>query len=181
MNCEPGCAARHRYSGSGWSSIPVPSFFPSSIWVPARNTWHTWLFTPCDRCWPQAASRCSPVMGSTSTSTRLSAHFGQWLVGRRRGRIVHQWHVEPNLIYGQVKKSERLRKLVRVSQVMRLGTQDALTTALQQLGFSGRLNTAFIERVNLTIRHGRAALARRTWATAQQSPQLLASLEWWRA
>jgi len=26
-----------------------------------------------------------------------------------------------------------------------------------------------------------AALARRTWATAQQTPQLFASLEWWRA
>ena len=49
------------------------------------------------------------------------------------------------------------------------------------MGFSGRLNTAFIERVNLTVRHGVSALARRTWATAQQSPHLLAQLEWWRA
>ena len=64
---------------------------------------------------------------------------------------------------------------------MRLGTQDALKGALQGLGFSGRLNTAFMERVNLTVRHGLAALARRTWATAQQSPHLLAHLEWWRA
>jgi hypothetical protein len=39
------------------------------------------------------------------------------------------------------------------------------------------LNTAYIERVNLTIRHGIAALARRTWATAQQTPRLLAHLE----
>jgi hypothetical protein len=84
-------------------------------------------------------------------------------------------------IYGQVKKCYRRRKLVRVSQVMRLGTEDALKAALQGLGFSGRLNTAFIERVNLTVRHGVAALARRTWATAQQSPYLLAHLEWWRA
>jgi len=52
-----------------------------------------------------------------------------------------------------------------------------ILAALQQLGFSGRLNTAFIERVNLTVRHGVAALARRTWATAQQSPALLANLE----
>ncbi|HEX6478686.1 MAG TPA: hypothetical protein VF043_07565 [Ktedonobacteraceae bacterium] len=71
--------------------------------------------------------------------------------------------------------------MVRVTHVMRLGTEDALTVALQQLGFSGRLNTAYIERVNLTVRHGVAALARRTWATAQQSPQLLAHPEWWRA
>jgi transposase InsO family protein len=93
---------------------------------------------------------------------------------------VRQWQVAANLIYGQVKKSYRRRKLVRVTHVMRLGTADDLKAALQGMGFSGRLNTAFIERVNLTVRHGRAALARRTWATAQQSPQLLASLEWWR-
>src|SRR2546421_9740135 len=64
---------------------------------------------------------------------------------------------------------------------MRLGTEDTLKAALQGLGFSGRLNTAFIERAPLTIRHGIAALACRTWATAQQSPHLLAHLEWWRA
>ncbi len=64
---------------------------------------------------------------------------------------------------------------------MRLGTEAALENALQGMGFSGRLNTAFIERVNLSVRHGVAALARRTWATAQQAPQLLAHVEWWRA
>jgi transposase InsO family protein len=65
--------------------------------------------------------------------------------------------------------------------VMRLGTSAALTAALKGLGHSGRLNTAFIERVNLTVRHGVAALVRRTWATSQQASQLLAHLEWWRA
>jgi IS1 family transposase len=111
----------------------------------------------------------------------LTAHLGHWITGSRRGRIVRQWQVAAGLIYGQVKKSSRRRKLVRVTPVMRLGTEDALTASLQRMGFSGRLNTAFIERVNLTVRHGIAALARRTWATAQQSPQLLAHLEWWRA
>jgi len=99
----------------------------------------------------------------------------------RRGRKVLRWQVAAELIYGQVKKSYRCRKLVRVTPVMRLGTETDLKIALQGLGHSGRLNTAFIERVNLTIRHGIAALARRTWATAQQSPHLLAHLEWWRA
>jgi Integrase core domain len=94
---------------------------------------------------------------------------------------VRRWQVAAGLIYGQVKKCYRRRKLVQVCQVMQLGTEDALKAALQGLGYSGRLNTAFIERVNLTVRHGIAALARRTWATAQQSPHLLAHLEWWRA
>jgi len=80
-----------------------------------------------------------------------------------------------------VKKCYRRRRLVRVTDVMRLETEVALQAALQYLGFSGRLNTAFIERVNLTVCHGVAALARWTWATSQQSPHLLAHLEWWRA
>ena len=112
---------------------------------------------------------------------RLAAHFGQWQEERHRGRNVRRWQVAAGLIYGQVKKCYRRCRLVRVSQVMRLGTEDALKAALQRLGLFGRLNTAFIERVNLTVRHGIAALARRTWATAQQPPHLLAHLEWWRA
>jgi transposase InsO family protein len=64
---------------------------------------------------------------------------------------------------------------------MRLGTSAVLTAALQGLGLTGRLNTAFIERLDLTVRHGVAALARRTWATSQQASQLLAHLQWWRA
>jgi hypothetical protein len=89
--------------------------------------------------------------------------------------------VAAGLIYGQVKKNSRRRKLVRVTHVMRLGTEAALTVALLGLGLSGRLNTAFLERATLTVRHGVAALARRTWATAKLAPQLLVHLEWWRA
>ena len=112
---------------------------------------------------------------------RLSAHFGQWLEVGRQGRKARQWQVAVGLIYGQVKKSYRQRKLMRVTHVMRIGTSEALQVALQGLGFSGRLNTAFIERVNLSVRHGVAALTRRTWATFHQAPHLLGHLEWWRA
>ena len=75
----------------------------------------------------------------------------------------------------------RRRKLVRVKQVFRLLTGVAFKEALQTLGFSGRVNTAFIERVNLTIRRGVAALARRTWVTALHAPHLEAHLQWWLA
>jgi transposase-like protein/IS1 family transposase len=127
---------------------------------------------------------CLPLFTSDGLNVyfyALTAHFGHWLQVGRQGRLGRRWQVAAGLIYGQVKKCYRRRKLIRVTHVMRLGTEVALTATLQGLGFSGRLNTAFIERVNLTVRHGVAALARRTWATAQQSPQLLANLEWWRA
>jgi hypothetical protein len=94
---------------------------------------------------------------------------------------VLRWQGAADLISGQLNQCSRRRKLVRVTHVMRLGTKETLQVALKGLGFSGRLNTAYLERVNLTVRHGRAALARRTWATAHQSPYLLAHLQWWRA
>jgi transposase-like protein/IS1 family transposase len=127
------------------------------------------------------APGCIPLFTSDGLNLyfyALTAHFGQWLEVGQRGR---QWQVAAELIYGQVKKNYRRRKLVRVTHVMRLGTEAALKVALLGLGLSGRLNTAFMERANLTVRHGVAALARRTWATALQAPQLLAHLEWWRA
>jgi IS1 family transposase len=130
------------------------------------------------------APGCLPLFTSDGLNLyfyALTAHFGYWHQVRRRGRKVLRWQVAMGLIYGQVKTCYRRRKLMRVTHVMRLGTEDALKIALQGLGFSGRLNTAFIERVNLTIRHAIAALARRTWATAHQSSCLLAHLEWWRA
>jgi len=130
------------------------------------------------------APGCLPLFTSDGLNLyfyALTAHFGTWRQEKRRGRNTRRWQVATNLIYGQVKKCYRRRKLVRVTPVMRLGTEDALKAVLQGLGLSGRLNTAFIERVNLTVRHGVAALARRTWATAQQSSHLLAHLEWWRA
>jgi hypothetical protein len=108
----------------------------------------------------------------------LSAHFGQWVatVGQR----TRHWQVAAGLIYGQVKKTYRRRQLVRVTPVMRCGTGAALKTALVGLGLSGRLTTAFVERLNLTVRQSVAALVRRTWSTAQQAPHLLLHLEWWR-
>jgi transposase-like protein len=74
-NCAPGCAAPHRCCG--WPSIPAPSFFPCSIWVLARKTWHRGLSTPCDSSWPPF---CLPLFTSDGLNVyfyALTAHFGQ--------------------------------------------------------------------------------------------------------
>ncbi len=128
------------------------------------------------------APGCLPIFTSDGLNLyfyALTAHFGAWVAGV--GRRARSWQVAGELIYGQVKKTYRRCKVVRVTRVMRCGTSAQLGAALRHLGLSGRLNTAFVERVNLTIRQGVAALARRTWATAQAAPALLAHLEWWRS
>ena len=61
------------------------------------------------------------------------------------------------------------------------GAFETLTRRLKAVGLSGRLNTAFIERLNLTLRQGVALLTRRTWGAAQQVSELTLSVAWWRA
>src|SRR5947208_754742 len=180
-NCSPGCAAPHRCSGCGWPSILSRAILPVLQLGPrTQNMAHLLIHSLRQLLAPG----CLPLFTSDGLNVyfyALTAHFRDRRQMSCRGRQGRQWQVAEELIYGQVKKIYQRRKLVRVKQVMRLGTQTALQVTLQGLGFSGRLNTAFIERVNLTVRHGIAALARRTWATAQLSPHLLANLEWWRA
>ena len=130
----------------------------------------------------QLAPGCVPVFTSDGLNLyfyALTAHFGQWVA--KAGRRVRQWQVAAGLMYGQVKKAYRRRRLVRVTPVMRYGTREQLRAALQGLGLSGKLNTAFVERINLTVRQSVAALIRRTWSTMQAAPQLLVHLAWWRA
>jgi hypothetical protein len=117
-------------------------------------------------------------MAYICTSYALTAHFGQWVASV--GRRARTWQVAIGLIYGQVKKHYRRRRLMGITYVMRCGTRLALRDALMGLGLSGKLNTAFVERFNLTVRQSVAALIRRTWSTMQQAPQLLLHLEWWR-
>jgi IS1 family transposase len=181
MNCARGCAAPHRCVFLWLAIDPCTKILPLLHLGPrtqnaAHRVIHSLRLSLAPGCLPLFTSD-----GLNLSFSALTAHFGDWLEVVRRGRNVRQWHVAAGLISGQVKQCSRRRKLVRVTHVMRLGTEASLKVSLQEMGFSGRLNTAFIERVNLTVRHGVAALARRTWATAQQSPHLLAHLEWWRA
>ena len=63
---------------------------------------------------------------------------------------------------------------------MQWGKRKDLNTLLKQHGFAPLIQTAFIERVNLTIRRGVAPLMRKTWSLAQTPTHLLLHLEWWR-
>jgi len=128
------------------------------------------------------APGCLPAFTSDGLNLyfyAITAHFSQWLTDPTTGKP--RWQVACELLYGQVKKMYRRRQLYRVERLMRLGELAQLTQRLKTLGLSGTLNTAFVERLNLTLRHALAALSRRSWATAQLTGELLAQLESWRA
>jgi hypothetical protein len=106
------------------------------------------------------------------------------------GRQARHWQVHAQLLYGQVVKHYRRRRLVHVERRALLGSRDQLRATLRSSGQSGTIQTAFVERLNslapparagVTVRQGIAGLARRTWGVAQSPAELLLHLQWWRA
>jgi hypothetical protein len=67
----------------------------------------------------------------------------------------------PACVYGQVVKTHRSDRIVKVERSAVIGV-GRLQQALRHSEDSVKLNTSFVERLNLTIRQGSAYLGRRT-------------------
>ena len=91
------------------------------------------------------------------------------------------WEVDERLLYGQLRKIRSRFRLKFSYTRMLLGERRQLQEALQKLGLSGRLQTAYVERLNLTLREMIAPLSRRTWSMAHDRPHLGRHIEWGRA
>ena len=107
----------------------------------------------------------------------ITAHFGYWL-RPKRARTDH-WYPDDELHHGQLVKRKVGRKLKYAIQRMAWGSRRALGDILEAQGFSRTIQTAYIERVNLTFRQCIAGLARQTWSLMSTS-QLLHHAEWFR-
>jgi IS1 family transposase len=64
----------------------------------------------------------------------------------------------PACVYGQVLKTRRNNRIVKVERRVTIGAGWRLEERLQESEDSSKLNTSFIERLNLTIRQGSAYL-----------------------
>jgi hypothetical protein len=96
------------------------------------------------------APGCVPLFltdGFKEYATALLTHFGQWVQPPRRqdkGPVPKpRWMPLPGLLYAQVIKTVRRRRLVRVSQRVVFGTLEAVQQVLAPLGW--QINTAFVE------------------------------------
>src|SRR5215831_12762089 len=66
----------------------------------------------------------------------------------------------PGLLYAQVVKTMRRRRIVEVKRRVVFGTQAAVDQVLAACGW--QINTAFVERLNLSLRQRVAAMRRRS-------------------
>jgi transposase-like protein/IS1 family transposase len=112
------------------------------------------------------APDCAPLFltdGFREYLTALLTHYGQWVQPPRRQAQgpapKPRWMPQPALLYAQVVKTVRRRRLVRVRHRVVFGTLETVNAVLAPLGC--QINTAFIERLNLTIRQHVAAVGRR--------------------
>ena len=112
------------------------------------------------------APGCVPLFltdGLKEYMTALLTHFGHWVQPSRRqdtGPLPKpRWMPLPQLLYAQVVKTVRRRRLVRVRHRAVFGTLEAVQQVLAACGW--QINTAFVERLNLSLRQHVAAIGRR--------------------
>jgi IS1 family transposase/transposase-like protein len=112
------------------------------------------------------APHCIPLCltdGLKEYGTAFLTHFGSWAQPERRqdkGPLPKpRWMPLSALLYAQVVKSYRRRRIVGVTYRVVFG---AIEQVQQVLAVCGRkINTAFVERLNLDIRQRVAAVGRR--------------------
>jgi IS1 family transposase len=112
------------------------------------------------------APDCAPLFltdGFREYLTALLTHYGHWVQPARRQATgplpTPRWMPLPQLLYAQVVKTVRRRRLVRVRHCVVFGTLEAINAVLAPHGWHS--NTAFVERINLSIRQHVAAVGRR--------------------
>jgi hypothetical protein len=88
------------------------------------------------------------------------------------------WIVDPRLLFGMLYKIKIGRKLKDLYSRIRCGTRKRWRERSIALGFSGQVQTAFVERANLTLRELIAPLTRRTWSIARSQESLSLALHW---
>jgi transposase-like protein/IS1 family transposase len=120
---------------------------------------------------------CVPLFltdGFNEYKTAILAHFGHWMQPERRrdkGPMPKpRWVPLPELLYAQVVKSYRRRRIVGVKHRVVFGTRLAIEQVLATCGWT--INTAFVERLNLDLRQCVAAIGRRVNTVCQSEAGL---------
>jgi len=123
------------------------------------------------------APDCVPLFLTDGFKEYLRAvltHYGHWVQRPRcwaTGRLPKpRWLPLPQLQYAQVIKTTRRRRLVALSARVVFGTLAGVKQILAPTGW--QINTAFIERVNLTIRQHVAAVGRRVTTVCKNEASL---------
>src|SRR6266700_3513130 len=112
------------------------------------------------------AADCAPLFltdGFREYMTALLTHYGHWVHPPRHQATgpapKPRWLPLPQLLYAQVVKTVRRRRLVDVTHRVVFGTLEAVQQVLAACGW--QINTAFVEGINLTTRQHVAAVGRR--------------------
>jgi hypothetical protein len=127
------------------------------------------------------APDCAPLFltdGFKEYMTALLTHYGQWIQWPRRQAAgpapKPRWMPQPALLYAQVVKQYRRRRVVRVRHRVVFGTVARVNQVLAAT--SWQINTAFIERANGAIRQHVAAVGRRVITLCKGEDGLLHQL-----
>jgi len=87
----------------------------------------------------------------------------------------------PELKYAQVIKEREKGRVVEVKRTIVFGREEQVLAACSLNGEEGRINTSYVERNNLTIRHHNRRLARKTLCFSKSRSELQNQMDFWSA
>jgi transposase-like protein/IS1 family transposase len=183
---ERAAACGRRFSHRKIKGISIPELQADEIrTIVGSKDQPIWVFVVIDvstRLWPSTvvgkrsyrntldlfrdvSNRMNPQLVPLITTDGFK--FYERVIGRVFG---------PACVYGQVIKTRRNDRVVRVDRRVVIGA-GRLQQALRASEDSVKLNTSFVERLNLTIRQSSAYLGRRTICQARWKERLEDHLE----
>jgi IS1 family transposase/transposase-like protein len=132
------------------------------------------------------APDCAPLFltdGFREYMTALLTHYGYWMQPPRcqaKGPAPKpRWMPRSQLLYAQVVKTTRRRRLVKVTHRVVFGTMEGVNQVLSPIGW--QINTSMVERLNLSLRQHVAAIGRRATTLCKGEDGLRQQLALYRA
>jgi transposase-like protein/IS1 family transposase len=187
---ERAAACCRQFSNRKIKSLSIPELQADEIrTIVGSKEQQIWVFAVIDvwsRLWPSTLVGKRSYQNTLALFRDLSRRMnleqiplvvtdGFGFYGKVIGRVFG-----PGCLYGQVIKTRRNDRVVKVERRIVFGGAWRWEQSLRDSEDSVKLNTSFIERLNLTIRQGSAYLGRRTICQARWKQRLEDHIELFR-
>ena len=160
-----------------WTAVAAQSKLILALHIGRRSS--TDAHHLLHQVWLRLAPESLPIFTSDGLNQYfygITAHFGFWDKLPRARK--HHWFPDVRLQYAQLRKRRRGWRVSFLYSIIRLGSRQLIRSGLKALSLTGKVQTAFVERANLTLRELIAPLSRRTWSIAFDRHHLRLHIQW---
>lgn len=160
-----------------WTEVAAQSKLIMAFHIGRRSS--TDVHQLLHQVWQRLTPESLPIFTSDGLNQYfygITANFSFWSKPPRARK--YHWFPDIGLQYAQLRKRRHGWKVSFLYSIIRLGSRQFIRAGLKALSLSGIVQTAFVERSNLTLRALIAPLSRQTWSIAYDKHHLSLHIHW---